>query len=130
MQTKTEGLSWAEVIKAYANGEVIEDQWFRRFWMDKTNSLPMVQHAGSPALLQESTPLEPFSVPFKVVQPEPKRLTFEEALRCEKVDIQYPEETNLNKQRFIKGHWWDISALSQFDLAERRGWPIVEVEGE
>lgn len=63
---------------------------------------------------------------------EPKRsLTFDEAVKCQKVRVSFPDGT------YEGGAWWELcrsslgwygNELVMFDLAERRGWKIEEAE--
>jgi hypothetical protein len=66
-------------------------------------------------------------------KPARKRLAYEEALKAERVEVEFPTDpNNLKPCRFGKkvqfGWEWDLVALQAFDLAERRGYPIYEAD--
>jgi hypothetical protein len=109
---KTEGLTWAEAIRAYADGKRVKDVHGGEFFIEdempccaKTFKYIMPNH---------------YAEPFSIVQPPVKTLSFDEAIKCEEIKIEGPHPIRLKKPFFAE-HFCAI------DLAERRGWAITEV---
>lgn len=128
MAEKTEGLTYVEAIKVFARseetGERIVDNGGAAYWIEN----------GRPGGLYGWP--EPSFGPFRVIKPQPKSLTYEEALKCENVRIHWPTDTgstHVREYQRRKGtSWeglWDSYTLTSFDLAERRGYLIEEVKG-
>lgn len=114
---KTEDLSWEEAIKAYANGERVRSNFGGEYWIE--NGIP---DDNNNKIAETPWFPTPDHAPFSIVKPEPKRLTFDEALSItgegKIIKIETPTETT-----WMGGnHLWDLSLL---DLAERKGWPIT-----
>ncbi|MCE3234031.1 MAG: hypothetical protein K0Q50_211 [Vampirovibrio sp.] len=127
---KTENLSWVEAIRAYSDGERVVDMFGYQYWLD--GETPMFKHPSSPP--------HPFSLsaelfrqeagPFSIVKPEPKKLSFDEAIemlrRGKAPKIHWPLE-NLEGADIDARRPYAVD-LCHLDLAERRGWPITVAE--
>lgn len=116
---KTENLTWVEAIKAYANGERIRSLHGREYWIDIDRPMKewqdgIIEHFQGPRYE---------SGYWSIVVPEVKSLTFEEAITKSCVRIDGPHPMTFKKPYFSEH-------FSAFDLADRKGWKMVEVKSE
>jgi hypothetical protein len=128
---KTEGLTWAEAIKAYGNGERVRDAKGTEFWLqgetalkqylDRTNISPDVTYLG----------IDQHYGPFSIVKPEPKTLTFEEAYeewasgKSVKVDTSALDE---GSSITLRQGRLPSETISLLVAAELKGWLITVAE--
>ena len=120
---KTENLTWAEAIRAYANGERIRDAFLDEYWLE--NDKPMfMDESAKKTEIHTTADMSPCFGPFNIVKPEPKSLSFEQAVQCNEVKIYLPEEIDFGVPHayLSKGCGWSLQAATFLDLAERRGW--------
>lgn len=118
---KTENLTWAEAIRAYANGERIRDGCGFDYWLDGDNACSVMD-----GIKHNELDLSPAAAPFSIVKPEPKSLTFEQATLDSRIGMPLS----------VAKRFWDDGkseielegaiAMLLLDLAERRGWTITD----
>lgn len=122
---KTENLTWAEAIKAYANGERIRDRRGCEFWVGVTGDCPRSQNNNGDGDFEFPCSSE---TPFSIVKPEPKKLTFDEALDRTELDDKMVEILCPHRTVHLRQSNTGFEFLVQaafLDLAERRGWAIT-----
>lgn len=142
-EQKTEGLSFQEACAAIGRGECVQSRergvifgpkgtWEGNFWIEQENStFKSFKPIYEPFRIVPDPSKEPRYVSVSWPKPEePKSLTFEEALACEKVRIEWPDSFGGSeyKSSYEKGSGWLRNEIEAFDLAERRGYRMTEVK--
>lgn len=129
---KTEGLTWAEAVRAYADGERIKDRGSYEYWLE--NEEPRCTEING----YENFAPEPADGPFSIVKPAPDTITFDEAyallMSGKTLGVQFPDHNVLLNMppKPLKGALFIDYTLRVLTLhvAEQRGWPITVKEDE
>jgi len=128
MKLKTEGLTLREARAALAYGYEVAEGAYHWRWSEKGLEFKDVDDEDNWSIGAKGPNLD--GNIYRIIQPEPKRLSFDEAVELLKtgkpINIHTP--TSFARATRTYDHIEGTDSLLWLDLAVRRGWTIEVVE--
>lgn len=124
MTEKTEGLSYVEAVKPYANGEILEANDGTKYFIKNG-----IAYGLKSDWCFTNAGLHSSKEPFRIIKPAPKPVTLNDCLRARRVKVTPPEGfANVYSGVYARVDHWHLEEVAFFQGAITNGWQVEILE--